>query len=136
MPPRRGQLVRALGNRLREFAEPLGELRHDAPGRQEAVLESGVLVVNGLELPHFAADHITLVKDFAASRIVKVDGDAAGNDAVHQQAMAEQLRVEPNPVFLEAHELHQAEGQSNVVAKIAEVAEMIGDALAFEQQRA
>jgi len=42
-----------------------------------------VLVVNGLELPHFAADLITLVENFAASRVIEIDGDAAGNDTIH-----------------------------------------------------
>jgi hypothetical protein len=40
------------------------------------------------------------------------------------------------PVFPEARELGQSEGESGVVAERAEVAEVVGNALTFEQQRA
>ena len=63
------------------------------------------------------------------------DGDAAGHDAVHHEAVAEDLGVQPQPVLLEAHELGEAEGQGGIVAERAEVAEVVGDALALQHQR-
>jgi hypothetical protein len=63
-----------------------------------------------------------------------IEGDAAGHDAVHHEAVAEELLVQAQPVLLEAHELGQAEGQRGVVAQRAEVAEVVGDALALQHQ--
>ena len=50
--------------------------------------------------------------------------------------MAEKFAVQPQPVFLEAHELGKAEGQRGVVAERAQIAEVVGDALALQHQGA
>ena len=50
--------------------------------------------------------------------------------------MAKRLGVQAQHVFLQARELRQAEGEASIVAEIAEIAEMIGDALALEAERA
>ncbi len=50
--------------------------------------------------------------------------------------MAEQPMVQSQPVFLQAQKLREAEGEGGIVAQSAEVAQMIGHALAFQHQRA
>ena len=68
---------------------------------------------------------------------VEVAGDAAGNDFVHQVAVAEQLAwFSRSTVFLEYPELGEAERQRHVVTEIAEIAEVVGDALQLQQQGA
>jgi hypothetical protein len=44
--------------------------------------------------------------------------------------------VQAQPVLLDAHELREREAERGVVAERAEVAEVVGDALALEHERA
>ena len=59
-----------------------------------------MFVVDGAQRLHFAADHVALLDDQAQRGRIEVDGDAAGDDAIHQEPVAEQLRIEAHPVFL------------------------------------
>ena len=93
-----------------------------------------MFVVDPLEAVNFASDRLALLDDRQRPFGSKIDGDAPWNDAVHQQAVAEQPGIEPQPVFPEARKLRQAEGQRDVVAEVAQVTHMVCDALAFEQQ--
>src|SRR3989454_10783766 len=55
---------------------------------------------------------------------------------VHQVAMAEQRGIQAQQVFLEAPELEKPERQRDVVAEVAEVAQVIGNALELQQNAA
>ena len=48
--------------------------------------------------------------------------------------MVECLTGPAQPILLDAHELRQAEAQSGIVAECAEIAQMIGNTLAFEHE--
>src|SRR5207249_532748 len=61
---------------------------------------------------------------------------AAGYDSVHQVAVAEELGVGPQQVFLQPPELEKAERKRDIVAEVAEVTEVVGDALELEQDAA
>src|SRR5215471_5112604 len=50
--------------------------------------------------------------------------------------MSEGFAVKPQHLFLQARELRQTEGEPAIVAEITKIAEMIGDALALQTQRA
>ena len=113
-------------------AESFGPFRQDGAGDEEAVLQTGVFVVDGFQAPDVGFDSLALRKNGLCTGSIKLDRHAAGNDAVHREAVAEQLPVEAHPVFLEAHELHQSEGQRDVVGEVAEIAEVIADPFAFE----
>src|SRR5438445_321742 len=63
-------------------------------------------------------------------------GDAAGNDVVHEHPVPERRQVLAQHVFLQPRELRETEGEAAVVAEIAEIAQMIGNPLAFERERA
>ncbi len=106
------------------------------PGREKPVLQTGMLVVDRLQRAHLALDLVALPAQPVAHRRRQVGRDAAGHDGVHHQAMPEGLSGQPQPVLAQARELGQAEGQRGVVAECAEVAQVVGDALAFEHQRA
>ncbi len=75
-------------------------------------------------------------REFRHATVADVFRYAARNDAVEQVAVAEQFGGEPQPVFLQPPELHEAEGQGDVVAEVAEVAQVIGDTLDFQEQGA
>ncbi len=62
--------------------------------------------------------------------------DAARNDRVHQQTVPEHLPVEAEHILFQARELGEPEREAAVVAEITEIAQMVGDALALEQQGA
>ena len=66
----------------------------------------------------------------------KVVVHAAGDDDVHQQPMAERGEIGPQHILLQARELGEAERETGVVAEVAQVAQVVGDALALEQERA
>ena len=50
--------------------------------------------------------------------------------------MAEDAVVQPQPVFLEAHELREGEAECRVVAQRAEVSQVIRHTLALEHEGA
>ena len=93
-------------------------------------------VVELAQFLHRGFDGAALLDDRGQRGNVRIDGHAAGHDAVHHEAVAEQAGVLPHPVFLEAEKLGQAEGEGGIIAQRAEIAQMVGDALAFQQQRA
>jgi hypothetical protein len=117
-------------------AELSGELRRDAAGGDETILQSGVFVVDGTQLAHFGFDRVALAGDRFERSVVEVDGHAARHHPVHHQAVAEVRHRQPQPVFAQARELGQPETEGAVVAERAEIAEMVGHSLAFEHQGA
>ena len=62
--------------------------------------------------------------------------NAARHDRIHQSSDVRTTSVQPQHVLLQPGKLRQPEREAGVVADEAEVAQMIGDALALEQQRA
>ena len=50
--------------------------------------------------------------------------------------MAEQRRVQPQHILLQPRQLRQAERQAGIVGEEAQIAQMVGDALALQEQRA
>ena len=60
---------------------------------------------------------------------------AARHDQVEQVALSERLLGCAQQVLLQARELREPEGEPGIVAKRAEIAEVIGDAFEFQRQR-
>jgi hypothetical protein len=119
--------------RAREAGEPqlCRELGRDDAAQPEPVLQSVVLVVDLAQHADLALEHRAFVDDAHASSGRKVVGDSARADIVHREPMAEQREVRAQHVFLEAGELREPEREAAVVAEIAEIAQVIGDALAL-----
>ncbi len=65
----------------------------------------------------------------------EVAGDAAGDERVHHEAMAEQLARAPLPVFAQTGALDMGEGETDIVTDGADVAQMVGDTLALGHER-
>ena len=109
--------------------------RHDAAGA-EAVLQAVVLVVDVAQRADLALQHRAFVADRGRGLGREVARDAARHDVVHREPVAEQREVRAQHVLLQARELREAEREAAVVAEIAEVAQVVGDALALERERA
>src|SRR2546428_4661004 len=114
-------------------AHASAELRQYLPGHDEAVLRARVLVVDRPERGDLAPDRLQALEQKPGLRGQKIRRDAAGNNRVHQVAVAEELGVQPQQVLLQAPELEEAEGERDVVAQVAEVAEVVGDALELQK---
>src|SRR5207247_2472202 len=106
------------------------------PGHDEAILWPGVLVVDRFQGRDLAFDSRQACDQRFARGERQIPRDAAGDDSVHQVAVAEESRVSPQQVFLEPPELGKTERKRDVVAEVAEVAEVVGDALELEQDAA
>ena len=117
-----------------DHAEARRGLRRQPPAGDEAVLQSRVIVVDCAQHAELALEPVGLAPQAVDARCVQVNRDAARHDAVHRVAVTEQRCVAAQQILLEAQELRQAEGQAAVVAEIAEVTEVVGKALALEQQ--
>ncbi len=104
-------------------------------GGDEAVLQTGVFVVDLAQRDQLAHGRIALPAQPIEHRAVGIATHATGDHAVHHQAVAEGLQRQPLPVFAQARELGQPETQRGIVAERAEVAEVIRDPFALEQQR-
>ena len=61
---------------------------------------------------------------------------AARDQGIHQQPVTEAVGIESLPVLAQRRKLGQPERKSGIVGDAAEVAEVVGDAFALEQQRA
>src|SRR5688572_13731130 len=126
----------ARARRQPDDAELRGYLRRQAPAVDAAVLQPGVVVVDGAQRNQLLFQALRLDQNFLGRRTFKIYRDPPWYYPVHEVAVAEKLAVGPQQVFLEARELRQPEGQAAIVAEVAEVAEVVGDALALEQQGA
>ena len=116
---------------------PLRELGRHASRGDEAVLQPRVLVEDARAMPR--PRWRSRAPAQRAARAPRLPGSVAtppGTIAIHQEAMAEGLGVRAQPVFLQPHELREGEAERRVVAERAQVAQVVGDALALEQQRA
>ena len=111
------------------------ERGRDAAAGAEAVLQPGVLVVDVAQRARPRA-RASRTRRAIAPRAVgrEVARDAARHDDVHQQRWPKSARVGAQHVLLQARELREAEGEAAVVAEVAEVAQVVGDALALEQR--
>ena len=114
-----------------ELRRKLG--RHPAAGN-EAVLQPRMLVVNILEQGNRLCQRIALAAQLGHAVGADVTRDAPRNDQIHQITVAEQRVVQAQHVLLETGELRQSESKARIVAEEPEIAEMVGDALALEQQ--
>jgi len=95
-----------------------------------------VFFIDAAQDAHLLFQHRAFLFDRAPAFGRKIDRDPAGDDAVHQIAMAEQRGIVAQHLLLQYPELGEAERQSHIVAEITQVAEVVGDALALQQQRA
>ena len=118
-------------------AEPGGQLGRHAAGGHEAVLQPGVLVVDLAQRAHLAFDRVALA---AHARRACAGGRSTatppGTTASIMKRWPKASLGQALPVFAQARELRQAEGQRRIVAQGAEVAQVVGHALALEHQRA
>ena len=112
------------------------QVGRDPAGGEEAILGAGMLVVNVFQDFDLVFEMLEHLQDALAALVVEVAGDAAGHHFVHQVAVAEKLAVQPQHIFLEYPELGEAECQRHVVTQVAEVAEVVVDALQLEQHGA
>ena len=94
----------------------------------------GMFFVDAAQDAHLLFQHVAFLLDDALALDIEVHSNAARHDLVHQVAMAEQRGVVAQHLLLEYPELGEAERQRDVVAQIAEIAQMIGDTFAFQQQ--
>jgi hypothetical protein len=124
------QTARAPGQAAQ--AEPIGELRRDAPGRDEAILQSRMLVEDRLQQRDFIAQRLDLGTQPTRGFVVDVARDTTGHDRIHQVTMSERGAVQAQHILFEAGELREAEGETRIVAEKAEIAQMIGNALALQ----
>ena len=115
------------------FAASAG--RDDAAGA-EAVLQPGVLVVDVAAARGSRARARALARAAPRRAGVDVARDAAGHHEVHRAAGGRTRRVGAQHVLLQPRELREAEGEAAVVAEVAEVAQVVGDPLALQRQRA
>ena len=116
-------------------AQTQRQLALHATGGHEAVLQAGVFIVDAAQRAHLALDGIALRTHASGCRCIEIESHATGHHRVHHEAVAEQVARKALPVLAQPRELGQSEGQRGVVAQGAEVTQMVGDALAFEQQR-
>ncbi len=119
-----------------DHAQPRRQLGQDPARGLEAVLQTFVLIQDVLEPPHFPAEQHPLVVQHGHGVGVQIEPHAAGLHRVHGITRAERPRVEAQHVFLQTTELRQRKAEAAVVGNGADVAQMIGQALAFKQQRA
>src|SRR5262249_49856168 len=113
-----------------------GELARGLAAGTEAVLQPRMLVVDGAQAPHLARQLVGLRAQRSRGLSIEVARDAAGQYDGHEHAMSERAGVRAQHGLFEARDVRQSEGKAAVVAEIAQVAEMIGDALALEAERA
>jgi len=85
----------------------------------EAVLQARVFVVDVAQPLHLALDLVALAPLFVAQRERQIAGHAARRHRIHHEAVAEGALRQALPVFAQARELRQAEGQCRVVAQRA-----------------
>src|SRR5512139_582919 len=67
---------------------------------------------------------------------LRIGNYAARHDEIHWIALPEYAFHRPQPQFLEARELCEAESESGIVAERAKIAQVVRDALAFQRERA
>ena len=111
------------------------QLGADLAGAHEAILQAGVPVVDRAQLLDLDQHGFALRTDLLRRRAVDIARGTARDHAVHHQPVAEDLLRPTQPVLAQARELRQAERQRGVVAERTEVAEVVGDAFSFQQQR-
>src|SRR5207253_863532 len=132
------QIARDAARSAGKPGEPhaLGERGRNLSGHDEAVLRACVLVVDRFQGRDLALDSLKVRGQGFARDARQVLRDTARYDRVHQVAVAEELRVGPQQVFFQPPELEKAERKRDVVAEIAQVAEVIGNTLELEQDAA
>src|SRR5260221_4620882 len=109
--------------------------RYDA-ARTEAILQARMLVVDVAHDPDLTLQRRAFVADTGGVFGRNVARDAPRHHVVHQQPMAEGDEVRAQHVLLQPRKLREAERESAVVAEVAQIAEVIGEALTLERQRA
>ncbi len=95
-----------------------------------------MLVVDSVENVDLAREGRALLAQRRDHVGIDVASNAAGHDVIHQQPVPERALVEPQHVLAQPGELGEAEREPAVVAEVAEVAQMVADALALEGERA
>ena len=68
--------------------------------------------------------------------VVEVDGNAAGDDPIHHQPMAEQLAADPQDLLAQQSAMGVQQREGGVVGDEADVVDVVGDSLELGQQRA
>ncbi len=115
-------------------AELRSQFWRDHTGTDETILQPGMFVVDAAQDAHLFLQHVAFLLDDVLALDLEVHGDPARHDLIHQVAMTEQRGVVAQHLFLEYPELGETERQCDVIAQIAEIAQMIGDTFAFQQQ--
>ncbi len=115
------------------FAASVGETRAAGP---ESVLQPRVLVIDVADDPDLAFQCRAFFADPRRMFGRQVARDAARYHVVHGQPVAEGDEVGAQHVLLQSRKLRQAEREAAVVAKVAQVAQVVGEALAFQRERA
>jgi hypothetical protein len=108
----------------------------DDAGGDEAILQAGMLVVECAQFLYRRFDRPALLDDGGQPAASASQATPPGTMRSNRKRWPNRRGIEPHPVLLEAQELGQAEGEGGIVAQRAEVAEMVGDALALQHQRA
>ena len=116
--------------------ELLGQRRQHLAGTDETILQAGMFVEHRTQRAHLGFDRVALARQRVERAGAGIHGHPAGHHRVHHQSMTEGQLGGPQPVFAQARELRQRERQGRVVAERAEVAEVIGDPLTLQHQRA
>ena len=115
--------------------DPGCEFGQYGAGTRESIPQAGVLFVDAAQHGDFIGElNHALIQPCGAGRS-EVVARAARHDQVEQVALSERLLRCAQQVLLQARELREPEGEPGIIAKRAEVAEVVGDALELQRQR-
>ena len=112
------------------------QLRAQDAGADGAVLQRGGIVVELDQLGEAAADVGEEAADAALAGPVEVGRNAAGDDLVHHQAVAEAPVGGPQHALAQDAAMGVEQREGGVVADRADVAEVVGEALQLGHQGA
>ncbi len=119
-----------------DATERLRVFRREHAGAAHPVRDRGQVVDDGHQPGYLLAQNAGFVAHRGDEALIQVRRHAAGDDAIHHEAVAEGLAREPLPRLAQPRELVETEGESDVVEHRADVADMVGDALALAHQGA
>ena len=138
--PRAGPRAGRSAARSRVPARPMSprrcQRRRDDPGAGEAVAHARLFIVDRRAAPDLRASAPQHVGEHGGPAAARSRAHAPGDHEIKEIALPERPLGGAQQLLLEAGELRQAEGEARVVAERTEVAEVIGDALELERERA
>jgi len=119
-----------------ESAECFGCILLKAAGLTKAILQACVIVVDGAQVVDGGLECVVELDEETKCGCGEIDGHASGDYVVEEITRSEGDAVGTEQILFKAGEMGEPEGEAGVVAKRAQVADVIGETLMFEDEGA